>query len=176
MMKLLHDRFVSPIGAVHVVSDGKRLFAVDFGELEDRLAPFLRKRFGDDVRLEALTDAGGFTSAFRRYFDGDLDAVSALPTDSGGTPFQRRVWASLMHIRAGETKTYGELATELGDANASRAVGLANGRNPVSITVPCHRVIGANGALTGYGGGIERKRWLLQHEGALPAEQGEMFG
>lgn len=84
-----------------------------------------------------------------------------------GTPFQQRVWTALLEIPCGVTISYGELATRLGDPKASRAVGLANGRNPISIIVPCHRVIGANGNLTGYGGGLDRKEWLLRHEGAL---------
>ncbi len=83
-----------------------------------------------------------------------------------GTPFQRRVWAALTHIPAGETRSYGAQATQIGRPSAVRAVGLANGQNPIGLVVPCHRVIGADGSLTGYGGGIERKRWLLRHEGA----------
>lgn len=100
------------------------------------------------------------------YFAGTLRAFD-LPLAMVGTPFQRRVWAALMEIPHGTTISYGELAKRIGDPNASRAVGLANGRNPVSIIVPCHRVIGANGSLTGYGGGLDNKRWLLRHEGAL---------
>ncbi len=95
----------------------------------------------------------------REHFD--------LPLAPRGTPFQQRVWAALLEIPCGVTISYGELATRLGDPKASRAVGLANGRNPISIIVPCHRVIGANGNLTGYGGGLDRKEWLLRHEGAL---------
>lgn len=93
----------------------------------------------------------------RREFD--------LPLRLRGTEFQRRVWARLLDIRYGETLSYGQLAARVGNPNASRAVGLANGRNPIPILVPCHRVIGADGSLTGYGGGLERKRWLLAHEG-----------
>ncbi len=84
-----------------------------------------------------------------------------------GTEFQRRVWGELREIPLGETISYGELARRLGTPGASRAVGLANGRNPVSIVVPCHRVIGADGRLTGYGGGLERKAWLLRHEATI---------
>ena len=90
-----------------------------------------------------------------------------LPLAPVGTPFQQRVWTALLNIPHGVTISYGELATRLGDPKASRAVGLANGRNPISIIIPCHRVIGANGNLTGYGGGLDRKEWLLRHEGAL---------
>ncbi len=88
---------------------------------------------------------------------------------AGGTDFQRRVWAALREIPSGTTRTYGDIAAELGEPGAARAVGLANGANPVAIVVPCHRVIGSAGALTGFGGGLERKRWLLEHEGVLLA-------
>lgn len=99
------------------------------------------------------------------YFAGDLRRFT-VPVAAEGTAFQRRVWAELMRIGFGETLSYGALARRLGDINGTRAVGLANGRNPVAVIVPCHRVIGADGSLTGYGGGLERKRWLLEHEGA----------
>jgi methylated-DNA-[protein]-cysteine S-methyltransferase len=98
------------------------------------------------------------------YFAGKRRAFD-LPLQLQGTEFQRRVWRVLLEIPYGVTWSYGQLAKRIGNPNASRAVGLANGQNPVSILVPCHRVIGANGSLTGYGGGLERKRWLLAHEG-----------
>ncbi|MGB8196242.1 MAG: methylated-DNA--[protein]-cysteine S-methyltransferase [Acidimicrobiales bacterium] len=100
-----------------------------------------------------------------RYFAGKLTTFD-VEMDLRGTEFQQRVWAQLREIPYGETISYGELARRVGNANASRAVGLANGRNPISIIVPCHRVIGADGSLTGYGGGLERKTWLLDHESA----------
>ncbi|RSN64809.1 methylated-DNA--[protein]-cysteine S-methyltransferase [Actinomadura sp. WAC 06369] len=107
------------------------------------------------------------------YFAGDLTEFD-VPLALNGTPFQRRVWDALRHIPYGETVTYGELALDIGSPTASRAVGLANGKNPISVIVPCHRVVGSNGDLTGYGGGIERKRYLLEFErtvrhGAAPA-------
>ncbi|MBX3365766.1 MAG: methylated-DNA--[protein]-cysteine S-methyltransferase [Phycisphaeraceae bacterium] len=98
-----------------------------------------------------------------RYFKGTLTHF-ALPLAPVGTDFQKRVWKRLGLIPYGSTTTYGEIARSLGDANASRAVGLANGSNPIPIIVPCHRVIGADGGLTGFGGGIERKKWLIEHE------------
>ena len=101
----------------------------------------------------------------RAYFDGDLTEFE-IPIRLDGTDFQREVWSHLRDIPYGETISYGELARRVGSPKASRAVGLANGRNPVSIIVPCHRVIGSNGQLTGYGGGLERKTWLLDHEAA----------
>jgi methylated-DNA-[protein]-cysteine S-methyltransferase len=99
------------------------------------------------------------------YMAGDIATLGGIPTDTTGTPFQREVWAALRQIPAGETWSYGRLAAHIGRPAAVRAVGLANGANPIGVVVPCHRVIGANGSLTGYSGGIERKRWLLQHEG-----------
>jgi len=98
------------------------------------------------------------------YFRGDVTAIDGVTVEANGTPFQQQVWMALRHIPAGTTMSYGELAARIGRQGASRAVGLANGSNPVGIVVPCHRVIGSNGALTGYGGGIDRKRWLLEHE------------
>ncbi len=103
------------------------------------------------------------------YFAGERKSFD-LPLAAAGTPFQERVWKTLRSIPFGHTTSYGEIATRMGEPKAVRAVGAANGRNPISIIVPCHRVIGANGDLTGFGGGIERKRWLLEHEGALPRE------
>ncbi len=165
-MTLLIDGFESPIGPVHVVSDGRALCALDFGAPEERLLPLLRARFGGTVALRDADDPLGLVSRARAFFAGDLAALDGAPVDGGGTPFQRRVWAALREIPAGTTVTYGALAARLGVPRASRAVGAANGRNPVSIAVPCHRVIGAGGGLTGYAGGLERKRWLLAHERA----------
>jgi methylated-DNA-[protein]-cysteine S-methyltransferase len=100
------------------------------------------------------------------YFDGDVRALDALPVKTQGTAFQSEVWAALRAIPVGQTRSYGQLAAAIGRPSAVRAVGLANGSNPVGVIVPCHRVIGANGTLTGYAGGLERKRWLLAHEAA----------
>ena len=107
--------------------------------------------------------------ALARFFAGDVEAIAPLAVRTNGTDFQRRVWAALRRIPAGRTTTYGELAATIGAPAASRAVGLANGANPIAIVVPCHRVIGANGTLTGYGGGLARKRWLLDHERRVEA-------
>ena len=118
----------------------------------------------DDEALEQVTTQLG------EYFAGDRLEFE-LPLQPTGTPFQTKVWMALRAIPYGLTTSYGELATELGQPTASRAVGLANGRNPLAVIVPCHRVIGANGSLTGFGGGIERKRWLLDHERAVLARR-----
>jgi methylated-DNA-[protein]-cysteine S-methyltransferase len=102
--------------------------------------------------------------ALRNYFAGELDAIDHLPVKTAGTLFQRAVWSALREIPLGSTESYGKLAQRIGRPNAVRAVGLANGSNPIGVVVPCHRVIGADGSLTGYGGGMDRKRWLLRHE------------
>ena len=166
MTRLVLDRLDSPAGPIVLVASGAGLVLVDFGEPEDRLWRMLERRFGD-TRPEPATDPLGATSAMRAYLAGRLDAIDGLPVDAGGTPFQRRCWGALRTIPAGAPRSYRRLAAEIGQPSAMRAVGLANGANPVGIVVPCHRVIGADGSLTGYGGGIGRKRWLLEHEGAM---------
>lgn len=107
-----------------------------------------------------------YRKSFDAYFRGDKDPFKDMPLDMKGTDFQKKVWALLLKIPAGETCSYGDLACALGRPTASRAVGWANGQNPISIAVPCHRVIGKDGTLTGYAGGLKRKAWLLEHEGA----------
>lgn len=172
-MDLHADAVESPIGPIHVVSGGaEAICALDFGEPDERLLRLLRARFGPGARLAARRDPLGACSRLRAYLAGDLAALDDLPVDLGGTPFQARVWAALRTIPAGTTLSYRGLAERIGAPGAVRAVGLANGRNPVSIVVPCHRVIGADGSLTGYGGGLPRKRWLLEHEGVLPRGMG----
>ena len=126
----------------------------------------LRLLYGKNgFRVEAAHDPNGLTSAIGAYFAGDLAAIDNLPVCTAGTSFQREVWNALRTISCGTTVSYGQIAERIGRPTAVRAVGLANGSNPICVVVPCHRVIGANGSLTGYGGGIERKRWLLEHEG-----------
>lgn len=163
-MTLLVDTLETPIGPVHVVTDGRALCALELGAREERLLPMLRARFGPGVALSEARDPLGLTGRLRDWFAGDLGAFDGVALEAGGTPFQRRVWAALRRIPPGETCTYGALAAWLGAPGAARAVGRANGQNPIAIAVPCHRVIGAGGALTGYAGGLDRKRWLLEHE------------
>ncbi len=163
-MNLLIDTIQSEIGDIVVVCDGESLCALDYGEYESRMTAFLAARYGD-FRLEEADDRLGISSRIRTYLAGGLDALDDLAVDAGGTGFQRRVWSALRKIPMGTTVSYGGLAERLGKPTASRAVGMANSLNPVAIVVPCHRVIGADGRLTGYAGGLERKRWLLEHEG-----------
>jgi methylated-DNA-[protein]-cysteine S-methyltransferase len=152
------------IGPIHMVVDDGRLLAMEFGDIEHRLMPMLRMRFGGTPVLETADDPHEITSAIRAYFEGDLAALDTIDVDGGGTEFQRQAWKALRTIPPGETRTYGQMATALGRPNAARAIGMANALNPVSLVVPCHRLVGSNGSLTGYGGGIERKRWLIDHE------------
>jgi len=159
------DRVATPVGEVLLVTDGLgSVRALDFAGYEDRMNRLL-VRHAPGASLTAGRAPGPVRTALERYFGGDVHALDGLTVTTGGTDFQRSVWKALRAIPAGETRTYGQLAAAIGSPRAVRAVGLANGRNPVALIVPCHRVIGANGTLTGYAGGLERKRWLLQHEG-----------
>jgi methylated-DNA-[protein]-cysteine S-methyltransferase len=169
-MEFYQNEFQSPIGVVYVVSDGTHLRAVDFEGYEHRLHRLLARHYGR-YRLHSARESCDAVSRLERYFAGDLRAIDDIAVATNGTSFQRQVWAALRTIPAGTTVSYGTLASRIGRPMACRAVGLANGSNPISIFVPCHRVVGADNTLTGYGGGIERKQWLLGHEGvALTAD------
>ncbi|MGH9697222.1 MAG: methylated-DNA--[protein]-cysteine S-methyltransferase [Bryobacteraceae bacterium] len=164
-MDLLLDRLPSPIGTLLLVWREDALQTLDFGDNEARFERMLRMQHG--VRdLTAARAPKAIREPIEAYFQGELTAIDSVPVETNGTPFQQQVWKALREIPAGSTTSYGELAKRIGRPAACRAVGLANGSNPVSIVVPCHRVIGGNGALTGYGGGVDRKRWLLDHERA----------
>ncbi|MFZ2154657.1 MAG: methylated-DNA--[protein]-cysteine S-methyltransferase [Bradyrhizobium sp.] len=159
------DRLRTPIGTALLVSaaDGV-LRALDWEDCEPRMRALLLRQYGT-VALKAARAPAETRAALTGYFKGELDRLNAIEWRVAGTPFQRKVWNALPKIPPGATMSYGELAAKLGMPRAARAVGHANGANPLSVVVPCHRPIGANGALVKYGGGIERKRWLLQHEG-----------
>jgi methylated-DNA-[protein]-cysteine S-methyltransferase len=166
---LLIDHTDTPLGPFTLIADtAGRLRATGWHDVRTngRMARQLLAHENDPrVTLTPATDPGGLTTAIRAYFDGDLSAIADLPlADAIGTPFQRAVWRALRDIPCGQTRSYGELARQIGRPAAVRAVGLANGANPVGVVVPCHRVIGSTGALVGYGGGLDRKRWLLAHE------------
>lgn len=172
MPTLFLDHYESPIGTILLVTDKeRRLRALDFSDHELRMRRLLQRYYGTDETL-AVPAPTAIGDALDAYFGGDLDALSGITCQTNGSPFQRRVWAALHDIPAGGTMSYARLAAYIGKPAAVRAVGLANGANPIGIVVPCHRVIGANGKLTGYGGGVERKAWLLEHEGAWPANPG----
>jgi methylated-DNA-[protein]-cysteine S-methyltransferase len=159
------DRLETPVGIALLVTDTEgNLRALDWEDYAQRMRQLLRLQVGP-VMLENARAPELLRAALSRYFAGELDALNAIPWRAGGTAFQRNVWTALQSIPAGTTLSYGALATKLDAPKAVRAVGHANGANPISVVVPCHRVIGANGSLTGYGGGLDRKRWLLEHEG-----------
>jgi methylated-DNA-[protein]-cysteine S-methyltransferase len=173
-------RLQTPVGSIGLAWQGSTLFLVEMdvatdrtswetgyraGDPGERLAGRLRGRFGD-VSLEPGDAAHAVPRALRSYFDGELGAIDALDVHPGGTDFQAAIWAELRRIGAGRTATYADLAARVGRAGAARAAGGAVGANPIPLVIPCHRIVGADGRLTGFGGGLARKRWLLEHEGA----------
>ena len=168
-LRLFIDRLNTPIGQMLIVTDLEGyLRAVDWADYETRMNRLLRVHNGTDgFSLESTRTPNGMTDAISRYFQGDLAAIDTLPVKTGGTPFQSDVWRALRDIPCGTTVSYSNLAKGIGRPSAVRAVGSANGSNPVGVVVPCHRVIGTDGSLTGYGGGIERKLWLLNHESGV---------
>ncbi len=163
-MTLFLQRIASPIGTIHVVSDDVAVRALDFDDYVPRRDRLLQAHYGA-VEVRERENHLGMRERLEAYFAGDFAAFEGLPLATNGTPFQKAVWAALCAIPAGTTMSYGAMARGLGVPGAARAVGLANGSNPIGLIVPCHRVIGADGTLTGYGGGLPRKAWLLRHEG-----------
>lgn len=169
------ERIRTPTGPMLIVADDElRLRAVEWEDHEARMQKLLRRYYGADaIRLREVSRPSAAGCSLQAYFEGDIAALATQPTATNGTDFQHMVWAALRRIPFGQTISYSALAIQIGRPTATRAVGLANGANPISIVVPCHRVIGANSSLTGYGGGLERKRWLLAHERALRRSRGE---
>lgn len=169
------DRLPTPIGDMLVVTDPmQRLRALDWHNHEVRMHRLLARRYGrSGIQLTHGKAPVHVRSAIESYLHGELSAIDRIDVETAGTAFQRSVWKALREIPAGTTVTYGGLAMQLGCPKAVRAVGLANGANPVGVVVPCHRVIGSDGSLTGYGGGLERKQWLLEHEGATFGRRAE---
>ena len=148
-MTLFVSSIDSPVGRLHFATTERALVALRFGAKE-------RGAAGDPLGIGAI---------LRRYFAGELEAIDEIPIDlHEGTEFQRQVWQTLRKVPVGETWSYQQLATAVGRPRAVRAVGAANGQNPIALVLPCHRVIGKGGELRGYGGGLDRKRWLLRHE------------
>ena len=161
------DRLETPIGVALLVTDADGVLrALDWEDYEARMKDLLRLQYGATVLKHARAPKH-MRAALTGYFKGDLVRLKTIQWRVAGTPFQHKVWTALPKIPAGTTMSYGALAAKLGTPNAMRAVGHANGSNPISVVVPCHRLIGANGALIKYGGGLRRKRWLLEHEGVV---------
>lgn len=168
-MHLLVDHYPSPIGKIVLVYDrDEHVRALDFSDFRERMERLLKEHYGA-YTLEPETMPKALRAALDAYFAGDLRALDSLQVSTAGTPFQREVWRALRTIPAGSPTSYGVLAAQLGRPGSARAVGSANRKNPVAIVVPCHRVIGSQGTLVGYAGGMNRKRWLLEHEAAQSA-------
>jgi methylated-DNA-[protein]-cysteine S-methyltransferase len=163
MTELFIDRIDFELGQILIVSDGEALCAVDFSGYEHRMIKLLTLRY-ESVQLIDKVNPQDFSRRISAYLAGELNSVDDIPVKTGGTDFQQQVWLALRTILPGTTTTYGELAKLLDRPKAYRAVGLANSLNPIAIVLPCHRVVGANGILTGYAGGLDRKEWLLKHE------------
>jgi methylated-DNA-[protein]-cysteine S-methyltransferase len=164
-MELYFDKVASEIGDIVLVTDGESLVALDYADYEPRMLKLLKGRYGA-FELKQVDNPGGFSDRVKAYLAGDFSSLDSIPVNTGGTPFQQAVWQALRTIPVGAVVSYKELAQRVGRPTAYRAVGMTNSRNPVAIVLPCHRVVGSNAALTGYAGGLERKRWLLLHEGA----------
>ena len=163
-MRFQLERWTSPVGTLLLITDeAGNLRGLEFEENEARLMRLLRHYYPTHTLTEANAPTS-IKSALHSYFSGDTHALAQIPTAIPGTPFQQSVWTALRSIPAGATTTYGQLASAIGRKGASRAVGAANGANPIPIVVPCHRVIGADGSLTGFASGLDRKQWLLTHE------------
>lgn len=163
---LAFDETATPLGPLLVVTGPRGVCAIEFADHDARMRGHLERWFGAGAPARR-GDPAGAIPRLRAYFDGALAALEDLAVDPRGTPFQREVWNALRAIPPGRTRSYADIARALGRPRAVRAVGAANGRNPIAIAVPCHRVVGTDGTLTGYAGGIERKRWLLAHEGVI---------
>jgi methylated-DNA-[protein]-cysteine S-methyltransferase len=168
------ERIDTPTGRMMIVTtDEHCLRAVDWEEHELRMRRLLRRRYGANAILREASRPSAARRPLQAYFEGDFDAVTFLATATNGTDFQRTVWDALRRVPVGRTISYSALAVQIGRPTAVRAVGLANGANPLAIVIPCHRVIGADASLTGYRGGLDRKRWLLAHESACTASRAE---
>ena len=158
------DRIPTPIGTALVVTDEQGVLrAFNWTDYEPAMLKWIGRRY---PKARLVEGKGPLRATFDAYFAGQTDAFDDIAWEGAGTEFQKTVWKALCTIPVGQTWTYAQLAERIGRPTAVRAVGLANGSNPVALVVPCHRVIGSNGSLTGYGGGLHRKRWLLEHEGA----------
>lgn len=168
-LTFLLERVPTTLGEMLIVTDEQGVLrALNWHDHEARMHELMRRQYPTaKPQLKVTAQRSAATQAMQAYFDGDIAVIHQLEVATGGTDFQRQIWTALRGIPDGETTSYGELARRIGNPAAVRAVGLANGANPISIVLPCHRVIGSNRSLTGYGGGLQRKQWLLQHENAL---------
>lgn len=165
-LSLQLEQVPTPLGQLLVIYDDQYVVrAIDWIDYEDRMHTLLRRQYKKtSIQLSTTSRSSAVSTHIHDYFDGDFSSLQRIPTAVGGTEFQREVWSALQHIEPGQSLSYGELALAIHRPTAVRAVGLANGANPISLVIPCHRVIGQTRKLTGYAGGLHRKKWLLQHE------------
>ena len=175
-LRFFEDHLRTPIGEMLIATDTEgNLRAIDWVDYDSRMRRLLQRQYGKHgFTLEEGRAPHNITHAIEKYFAGDLAALDTLPIKTAGTPFQRKVWTALRKIPCGATISYGKLAAQIGHPAAVRAVGLANGSNPIGVVVPCHRVIGSDGSLTGFGGGLPTKRYLLSMEDGVA--HGDLFG
>jgi len=171
MTSVYIDRLQTPLGELLLAHAGTQLCMLDFEGYESRFDTLLQRRFGNIV-VHEKTLAPEIHDPLQAYLNGEFEALRRIPVHAIGTSFQRLVWDMLCQIPAGVTWTYSQLAAAIRRPEAARAVAMANAHNPIAIVIPCHRVIGSNGELTGYAGGLDRKRWLLRHEGITVAAPG----
>lgn len=169
VLNLFEERLSTPIGELIVLMDADgRARAIDWSEYSTRMQQLLVRHYPrTSIHIQPAPKPSPATTALQHYFAGQLEALNTVAFFVQGTPFQEQVWAGLQHIPCGTTWNYKQLAEYIQRPKAMRAVGTANGANPISLVIPCHRVIGNKHQLVGYAGGLERKKWLLQHEGVL---------
>lgn len=169
VLNLFEERLSTPIGELIILLDADgRARAIDWSEYSTRMQQLLSRYYPQaPLHIQPASTPSPVATALQHYFAGQLAALTSVPFFVQGTPFQEQVWTGLRHIPCGKTWSYKQLAEHIQRPQAVRAVGTANGANPISLVIPCHRVIGNKHQLVGYAGGLERKKWLLQHEGVL---------
>jgi methylated-DNA-[protein]-cysteine S-methyltransferase len=168
-LALVEEEVPTPIGGLLLIMDAAGILrAAEWADGRERLPRLLTRHYGKTgYSLSAGPVTNALREAFRHYFAGHIDALESLAVHTGGTPFQSNVWRTLRNIPPGQCRSYDALGRQLGLQSHARAIGHANAANPINIVIPCHRLVGTSGKLTGYAGGLERKRWLLAHEGAI---------
>jgi len=174
MIQLHASTYQSPIGPIELLSHNDRLCYLDFADNPERLITLMTRRYGKYEVVQSK-DHDHWHQRLDRYFAGEKNAFDGILLETGGTAFQEKVWQSLREIPRGETLDYSSLAARAGNSRAVRAAASSNARNPISIVIPCHRVIGKDGSLRGYAGGEYRKQWLLEFEGAWKGPMQQML-
>jgi len=166
MTQILLSTLTSPIGILHFAHQDNVLYALEFDEFNQRLTQSLNRYLPDGFTL-GMSEQSPIHQHLESYFSGDIYALNHIAVNPLGTAFQQQVWQALRTIAVGQTASYQHIAQQINKENGQRAVGMANGKNPIPLVIPCHRVINSNGQLGGYSGALWRKEWLLKHEGAM---------